>query len=57
MHFSIERGSIQHNYGLLTVKYDPNGNQLWINIPVTGLGDPLRVAGMAIDTMSDFYVA
>jgi hypothetical protein len=39
---------------LLTTKYDPSGNQLWINIPDTGEG--MRVSGMAIDADANFYV-
>jgi len=49
-------GSFQQcNAGLLTVKYDQNGNQLWINIPETGL--TYQVAGIAVDSMYNFYVA
>jgi hypothetical protein len=44
----------QCNAGLLTVKYDQNGNQLWANIPNTGLIP--QIAGMAIDGIGNFYV-
>jgi hypothetical protein len=51
-----EGSFIQCNEGLLTLKYDQNGNQLWINIPQT-IGLAVRVVGLAVDAASNFYVA
>jgi hypothetical protein len=45
----------QCNEGLLTVKYNQNGDQLWINIPSDGAGAP-QVAGMATDSGNNFYL-
>jgi hypothetical protein len=42
------------NAGLLTVKYDQNGNQLWINVPQTGVS--VQPVGMAIDSSPNIYV-
>jgi hypothetical protein len=39
--------------GLLTLKYDQNGNQVWINVPTSGRST--QVAGMALGT-SNVYV-
>jgi hypothetical protein len=51
----VQDGSYrQCNPGVLAVKYDQNGNQLWANIPMTGL--TLQVVGMAIDSTSNVYV-
>jgi hypothetical protein len=51
----FHNGSYQQcNEGLLMVKYDQNGNQLWSNIPNTGLIP--QIAGMAIDGISNVYV-
>ena len=48
-------GSYANCYeGLLTVKYDPNGNELWINVPQTGLG--VQVASMGIDNTASVYL-
>jgi hypothetical protein len=51
-----QEGAFRDCYaGLLTVKYDPSGNQLWINIPTQGAGAP-QVAGMAADSENNLYL-
>ena len=40
--------------GLLTAKYDQNGNQLWINLPQSG--QSLKVAGAAMYNMGNLYL-
>ncbi len=50
-----QEGTFQEcNEGLLTAKYDSNGNQLWINIPQYGL--TAQIGGMTIDNASNVYV-
>jgi hypothetical protein len=51
-----QEGAFRDCYsGLLTVKYDPSGNQLWINIPSGGFAPP-QVVGIALDSKSNVYV-
>jgi len=42
------------NAGLLTLEYDSNGNQVWINVPQSG--QDVQVSGLAIDSSSNVYV-
>jgi hypothetical protein len=41
--------------GLLTAKYDSNGNQVWINVPQGGTFGPL-VVGMSISMATNLYI-
>jgi len=51
-----QEGAFKDCYaGLLTVKYDPNGNQLWLNIPSEGTSQP-QITGMGLDSRSNLDV-
>ena len=43
--------------GLLLVKYDQNGNQLWKNVARMASMPAVQVAGLALDSSASVYVA
>ncbi|MCU7549945.1 SBBP repeat-containing protein [Chitinophagaceae bacterium LB-8] len=48
--------SIENNYDIVTIKYDHNGNQLWVK-SYNGPGNDMdRASSMAVDALENVYV-